>query len=53
MPRADVLKLGQPSSRITMFDEGHLVEVYSYREKGERFGLVKLSDGAVSSVQAQ
>ena len=30
MRRDDVLKLGTPSARITMFDEGHLIEIYSY-----------------------
>ena len=30
-PRADVLKLGAPASRITMFDDGHLVEIYRYQ----------------------
>src|SRR5580658_6590518 len=30
MHRADVLKLGTPSARITMYDEGHLIEIYDY-----------------------
>ncbi|MDP8989664.1 MAG: hypothetical protein M3N41_06235 [Acidobacteriota bacterium] len=50
-PRGDVLRLGAPSSRITMFDEGHLVELYSYRQNGQRFGTLRLTDGAVSSVE--
>jgi hypothetical protein len=53
MSRADVLKLGIPSSRITTFEDGHLVESYSYRENHQRFGGLKLTDGVVSSVQAQ
>jgi hypothetical protein len=50
--REDVLKLGAPSARITMIDDGHLVEVYDYIAHGENLGRVRLSDGAVASVQA-
>jgi len=50
--REDVLKLGAPSARITMIDDGHLVEVYNYIAHGEELGRVRLSDGAVASVQA-
>ena len=51
MPRADVLRLGIPASKITMFDNGHLVEIYSYRQNGQRFGSLHLTDGAVSSIE--
>jgi len=51
--RADVLKLGPPSSRITMFDDGHLVEIYRYQSRDTTFGIVRLSDGSVSSVQVR
>jgi hypothetical protein len=49
--RSDVLRLGTPASKITMFDDGHLVELYSYRENGQRFGTLRLTDGAVSSIE--
>jgi len=49
--REDVLKLGPPASRITMFDEGHLLEIYSYATRNTTFGVVRLSDGAVSRVE--
>lgn len=49
--RNDVLRLGVPASKITMFDEGHLVEIYSYRQNGQKFGSLRLTDGAVSSVE--
>jgi hypothetical protein len=50
--REDVLKVGVPSSRLTMFgDEGHLLEIYSYVTKGVTFGVVRLSDGSVSKVE--
>lgn len=54
--REEVLKIGQPSDRITMFDDGHLVEVYHYSAKDNSvfgstpIGSVRLSDGVVSSV---
>lgn len=51
MARADVLRLGAPSSKITTFEDGHVVEIYSYYQNGQRFGGVKLTDGLVSSVQ--
>jgi hypothetical protein len=50
-PRTDVLRLGTPASRITMFDDGHLVEIYSYHENGQKFGAVRLTDGAVSAIE--
>ena len=51
MTRADVLKLGAPSSKITMFEDGHVVEQYSYYQNGQKFGGLKLTDGLVSNVQ--
>jgi len=52
-PREEVLKLGPPSSRITMFDDGHLVEIYRYQTRDTTFGVVRLSDGSVSNVQVR
>jgi hypothetical protein len=50
--REDVLKLGIPAARLTMFgDEGHLLEIYSYMTKGATLGVVRLSDGSVSKVE--
>ena len=49
--RGDVLRLGTPASKITMFDDGHLVELYSYRQNGQKFGTLRLTDGAVSSIE--
>jgi hypothetical protein len=51
--REDVLKLGVPSARITMYSDGHLVEVYNYTAHGDNLGSVRLSDGAVASVKAR
>jgi|SRR5665213_9227 len=52
-PRAAVLKLGAPASRITMFDDGHLIEIYRYQTRDSAVGEVRLSDGSVSSVQVR
>jgi hypothetical protein len=51
MRRADVLKLGEPSSRIQMFEDEHMVEIFSYRADGERFGRLRLEDGAVAKIE--
>ncbi len=51
MKRADLLKLGAPASRIMMSDDGHLLETFSYAQKDTSIGRVKLTDGAVSSVE--
>lgn len=51
MSREDLLRKGAPASKITMFDDGHLVEVYSYRQNGQKFGTLRLTDGAVSSIE--
>jgi hypothetical protein len=51
--KAEVLKLGAPSSRVTMFEEGHLVEIFRYQARDFAFGIVRLSDGSVTSVQVR
>ena len=45
MDRDEVRKIVSPAVHITMYDDGHLVEVYRYKE-----GVIRLSDGAVASV---
>jgi hypothetical protein len=50
MQRSDVLKLGVPASRISMVDEGHLLEIYRYQSSDATLGVVRLTDGAVSTV---
>jgi hypothetical protein len=47
MSRESLLKLGAPASRITMDEDGHLLEIFSYSS----LGRVKLTDGAVSSIE--
>lgn len=51
MSREAVLKLGEPSSRITMFEDDHLSETFHYDTKEANLGVIHLTDGAVSSIQ--
>jgi len=51
MSREDLLKLGAPVSRIMMSDDGHLLETFSYADKDNALGRVRLTDGVVSSVE--
>ncbi|HXP83331.1 MAG TPA: hypothetical protein VN841_01345 [Bryobacteraceae bacterium] len=53
MTRAEVLKIGEPAARITMFEDGGLLEIFTYYShdpvNGDRsLGTVRLNDGAVS-----
>ena len=48
--RDDLLKLGQFASRIMMFEDGHLVELYRYMSGDTTLGSVRVSDGAVANV---
>jgi hypothetical protein len=49
--REDLLKLGAPVSRITMFDDGHMLEIFRYASGDFTFGAVRLTDGVVTKVQ--
>jgi hypothetical protein len=55
--RDDLLKLGAPASRLTMFDDGHLQETFRYYAHGPNgdtpIGVVRLVDGAVSAVEVR
>ncbi len=53
MARETLLALGKPSSKMTLFEDGHVVEVYQYRNQTLASGTVRLRDGAVSSVEAR
>ena len=53
MSKRDVLHLGDPSSKIAMFEDGHMVEMFSYRAGGQRYGRLRLEDGTVVAVEAQ
>jgi len=53
--RDDLLKLGAPASRITMFDDGHLQETFRYTAHGPTgdtsLGVVRLVDGSVAKIE--
>ena len=49
--REELLKLGTPASRITMFDDGHIAEIYRYMEKDTTLGTVRLTDGVVAGIE--
>jgi len=53
MAREEVLGFGDPSARITMYEDGHLIEIYQYRNQTLASGTVRLRDGSVSSVEAR
>jgi hypothetical protein len=50
--RDDLGKLGEPAYKMSVPEDGHLVEVYRYRAEGKDLGTVRLTDGVVTSVQA-
>ncbi len=51
MSRAELLRLGAPASKIVMDENGQLLEIYSYRQNGEKIGGVRLHNGAVASIE--
>lgn len=51
MLRESVLALGHPSARITLSEDGHLVEIFQYRNQTLTSGTVRLRDGAVYSIE--
>ena len=36
---------------MSMFDDGHLSEVFTYAANGVTFGVVRLNDGAISKIE--
>jgi Tfp pilus assembly protein PilF len=51
MSREQLLKLGSPTGRITMDEDGHLIEIFQYSANGTGLGSVRVTDGAVSGVR--
>jgi hypothetical protein len=51
MNREELLKVGAPAGRITLSEDGHLIEIYQYSANGTRLATVRLTDGTVSSLQ--
>jgi len=45
-----VTTLGQPESKVTIPDDGHLVQICQYWSKGKQLGTVRLDNGQVVNV---
>lgn len=51
---SEVLKaLGPPESRVTIPDDGHLLEICQYWAKGKQLGTVRLDNGQVITVETR
>lgn len=51
-PRQDVVaRLGAPAYKISMEEDGHLLEIYHYTAKGADIGSVRIIDGTVATVR--
>jgi len=44
--------LGAPASRVTIPDEGHMLEICQYWAKGKQLGTIRLDNGQVVTVQS-
>ena len=47
-----IAKLGQPESKVTIPDDGHLVQICQYWSKGKQIGTVRLDNGQVVNVES-
>ena len=49
---SDVLAtLGQPESRVTIPDDGHMLQICQYWANGQPLGTIRLDNGQVVSVE--
>jgi hypothetical protein len=48
-----VSALGQPESKVTIPDDGHLVEICQYWSNGKQLGTVRLDNGQVVNVESR
>lgn len=46
-----VAALGQPTSRITIPEEGHMLETYQYRANGKPLATIRLDNGQVVTIE--
>lgn len=44
--------LGEPESRVTIPDEGHMLEICQYWSKGKQLGTIRLDNGQVAAVES-
>jgi hypothetical protein len=45
--------LGQPESKVTIPDDGHMVQICQYWSKGKQLGTVRLDNGQVVNVESR
>jgi hypothetical protein len=45
--------LGQPESKVTIPDDGHLLQICQYWSKGKQLGTVRLDNGQVVNVESR
>src|ERR1035441_974292 len=45
--------LGQPESKVTIPDDGHMVQICQYWSKGQQLGTVRLDNGQVVNVESR
>jgi len=48
-----VTALGQPESKVTIPDDGHLVQICQYWSKGKQLGTLRLDNGQVVNVESR
>jgi hypothetical protein len=48
-----VTALGQPESKVTIPDDGHMVQICQYWSKGKQLGTVRLDNGHVVNVESR
>jgi hypothetical protein len=48
-----VAVLGQPESKVTIPDDGHLLQICQYWSKGKQLGTVRLDNGQVVNVESR
>jgi len=46
-----IAALGPPTSRITIPDEGHMLETYQYRANGKPLATIRLDNGQVVTIE--
>lgn len=51
MNREQLLKIAPPAGRLSMTEDGHLIETYQYSAGRQRLGRIRLVDGTVSGVE--
>jgi hypothetical protein len=48
-----ITALGQPESKVTIPDDGHMVQICQYWSKGKQLGTVRLDNGQVVNIETR